>query len=219
MILFGNVLLILFLFLAFGWSHSWLASNKIKEVVRVSFPRFLPFYRLAYNVVSLFTFYLFWTFSPKPDVILYDLPFPFDLLILIPQIVSLLGLVWTLKFVDGKEFLGISQILRWKAGTYKEEELDEVSSLQIEGPYKFSRHPIYLFSILFLLFRPTMDLFSFLFVLCSTIYFYIGSRYEEKKLVARFGGEYVAYQTRLWRAKIFPIKPLLRFLVERFIWK
>lgn len=217
MILLGDVLLIIFLFFVFGWLHSLLASNKIKETVRINFPQFLPFYRLAYNMVSLFTFYLFWVFSPKPDVILYDLSFPFDFLILVPQFFSLLGLLWTLKFVDGKEFLGISQIQRWKTGTYKEEELDETSSLRIEGPYKFSRHPIYLFSILFLLFRPMMNLFYFIFVLCSLIYFYVGSLYEEKKLVTRFGGEYVSYQKNV--SKIFPAKPLLRFFVERFIWK
>ena len=217
MILLGNVLLILFLFLAFGWSHSLLASNKIKEAVRSSFPQFLPFYRFAYNGVSLFTFFLFWTFAPKPDVILYDFSFPFDLLILLPQIASLLGLLWTLKFVDGKEFLGINQILRWKVGTYKDEELDEESVLRIEGPYKFSRHPIYLFSILFLFFRPTMNLFSFLFVLCSVIYFYIGSWYEEKKLVTRFGEEYISYQKNV--SKIVPTKPLLKFIIKRFIWK
>lgn len=213
-----NILLIIFLFTLFGWLHSLTASNKIKEIVRERAPKFLPFYRLTYNVVSLFTFYLFWELSPKPDVILYDLSSPFDIIILLPQFASLLALLWTLKFVNGKEFLGISQIQRWKAGTYKE-ELDEESSLCFEGPYKFSRHPIYLFSILFLLFRPTMNLFYFVFVVCSFFYFSIGSFYEEKKLVERFGSDYVLYQTRLWRAKIFPVKPLFRFLVERFIWK
>lgn len=217
MILFGNILLIVFLFLLFGWLHSLTASDKIKETVRKRFPQFLPFYRLTYNVVSLFTFYLFWELSPKPDVIFYDFSSPFDIIILLPQFASLLALLWTLKFVDGKEFLGISQIQRWKAGTYKEEELDEESSLRIEGPYKFSRHPIYLFSILFLLFRPTMNLFYFVFVLCSLLYFSIGSFYEEKKLVERFGGDYVSYQKNV--SKIFPIKPLFRFLIERFVWK
>ena len=217
MILLGNILLIIFLFLLFGWLHSLTASNKIKEFARERFPKLLPFYRLFYNIVSLLTFYLFWELSPKPDIILYDLAPPFDMIILLPQFVSLIGLLWTIKFVDGKEFLGISQIQRWKSGTYKEDELDETSVLRIEGPYKFSRHPIYLFSILFLLFRPTMNIFYFVFVLCSLLYFSIGSFYEEKKLVEHFGGDYVSYQKNV--SRIFPLKPLFRFLIERFVWK
>ncbi|MFA6978244.1 MAG: hypothetical protein WC209_02885 [Ignavibacteriaceae bacterium] len=217
MILLGNIVLIIFLFLLFGWLHSLTASNKIKEFARERFPKFLPFYRLTYNIVSLFTFYLFWELSPKPDVILYDLSSPLDIIIILPQFASLFALLWTLTFVDGKEFLGISQIQRWKSGTYKEDELDETSALRIEGPYKFSRHPIYLFSILFLLFRPTMNIFYFVFVLCSLLYFSIGSFYEEKKLVERFGGDYVSYQKNV--SRIFPLKPLFRFLIERFIWK
>ena len=144
--------------------------------MRINFPQLLPFYRLAYNIISLFTFYLFWELSPKPDVVLYDLSSPFDIIILLPQFASLLALLWTLKYVDGKEFLGFSQIQRWKSGTYKEEELDEESSLRIEGPYKFSRHPVYLFSILFLGFRPQMSLFYLILFICCVVYFYVGSK-------------------------------------------
>jgi len=216
MTLVGNIFVILFLFFIFGCSHTLLASNKIKEMVRKKFPQALPFYRLGYNVISILLFSLWWALSPKPDIIIYDLAYPFDLLILIPQFISLVGIIWTLKYIDGKEFIGVSQILRWKSGAYREEELDETSVLRIEGPYKISRHPVYLFSIIYLVFHPTMNLFYFLFVLCSVVYFSLGSRYEEKKLVERFGEEYVLYQKNV--SKIFPVKPLFRFLIKRFIW-
>ena len=66
------------------------------------------------------------------------------------------------------------------------------------------RHPIYLFSILFLGLRPTMDLFYFIFYLVIVLYFIIGSYFEEKKLVERFGQIYIDYQKEVPR--IIPIK-------------
>jgi methanethiol S-methyltransferase len=56
------------------------------------------------------------------------------------------------------------------------------------------RHPIYFFSIAFLLFRPVMDLFYLTFFICVVIYFYVGAYFEEKKLVNYFGDVYVNYK-------------------------
>jgi len=217
MTIIGNVLLIISFFALFGVFHSFLASNKVKRIVKERFPGFLPFYRLAYNSISIFTFMGFWIASPKPDVILFDLQFPFDILMLLPQFASLVGMIWTLKYLDGKEFLGITQIARWKSGTYSEDDLDESSELRIEGPYKFSRHPIYFFTILYLLAHPTMNLFYFLFAVCGTLYFIAGSIYEEKKLVEKFGDAYISYQKEV--SRIIPFKPVLRLIITRLVAK
>jgi len=83
-------------------------------------------------------------------------------------------------------------------------ELDEELTLRIEGPYRYSRHPVYFFSIMFLLFRPAMDLFYLTVFLCIVIYFYIGSFYEEKKLIKNFGKIYSRYKESVPR--IFPVK-------------
>lgn len=200
--LFFDLLIIVFLFSLFAVSHSLFAGLKFKEVVKEKYPRFLPYYRAAYNVVSLLSFYLFYLIAPKPNEIVYDLPNPFDLLILIPQFASLFAFFWTTKFVNSKEFLGISQIERALKKNYDANSLDEILTFRIEGPYKHSRHPMYLFIILFLLLRPTMDLFYLVSFILITLYFYIGSIYEEKKLVKIFGGEYVNYQKNVPR--IFP---------------
>ncbi len=196
-------IIILILFFLFAFSHSYLASNKIKTFIVKKYPKLIPFYRLIYNLIAIILFYLFLKYSPRSDLIVYDLNFPFDLLILISQFLSLLGLIWSTFYFDWKEFLGINQILRWKKGVYNLNDLDEKTKLRFDGPYKFSRHPIYLFSILFLLFRPTMSLFYLITFICIVIYFYIGSIYEEKKLLEKFGIEYVNYKEKVPR--IFPI--------------
>jgi protein-S-isoprenylcysteine O-methyltransferase Ste14 len=149
--------------------------------------------------------------SPKPHLIIYDLPNPYDLLILIPQFLALAGLVWSFKYICVKEFLGISQLKRYFLKNYSS-ELDEELTLNIGGPYKYSRHPVYLFSIMFLLFRPVMDLFYLTFFICLVAYFYIGSYYEEKKLIRNFGEEYIKYREEV--SGIFPSIPIKAYNAE-----
>ena len=202
--LFDPLLLIL-AFFVFGVSHSYLASLKVKNYLKLKFPQILPFYRLIYNLFSFLILYLFFIYLPRPDITIYDLIKPFDFIILAFQFLSLIGLVWTFRYFSFYEFLGISQIIRWYKGNYNSNDLDEKMTLKIEGPYRYIRHPVYFFSIMFLIFRPSMDLTYLTVVVAVIIYFYVGSFYEENKLIEIFGEEYKAYQKAVPR--IFPLKP------------
>jgi len=189
-----DVFVILILFTLFGILHSFLASKKIKTFVKGKAGDFMAFYRLAYVIISLLSFYLIYQYSPRPDVKIYDLKSPFDFIILIPQFLALAGIIWSLKYFCIKEFLGINQVFRWINKNYDREELDEHMTLVAEGPYKFVRHPLYFFSIIFILARPAMNLFDVTFIIGIIFYFYIGSFYEERKLADKFGKQYLEYQ-------------------------
>jgi len=208
-----DVLIIFLLFAVYAWVHSVLASYRVKESFKNNFGNLIAFYRLGYNLFAIVSLYLIYELSPKPHVIIYDLQNPFDMLILIPQFIALIGLLWSFKYVCVKEFLGINQIKRYIHKNYSS-DLDEDLTLAIGGPYKYSRHPIYFFSIMFLLFRPTMDLFYLTFFLLIVAYFYIGAYYEEKKLVRTFGEIYTRYQELV--PQIFPSIPLRAYDEERF---
>jgi protein-S-isoprenylcysteine O-methyltransferase Ste14 len=200
----ADVLLILLVFTLFGFIHSFLASKGIKKIIANRFGSHIAFYRIIYNLFSFFLIYISYKIIPKPPIIIYDLDNPYDFIILVPQFFSLAGFIWTLRYVSVKEFLGIAQVKRWLNNQYDINELDERLTLRIRGPYRYSRHPLYFFSILFLLFRPVMDLFYLTVLLCIIGYFYIGSFYEERKLVQHFGEEYKKYQKAVPR--IFPSK-------------
>ena len=199
-----DVLIIILLFTFFGFVHSFLASNQFKRFLIKKLGSLIAFYRLFYVVFSLLIFYWIYTLLPNSNIIIYDLPYPVDFIILIPQFLSLIGILWTFKYFCVKEFLGLNQIFRWQNKEYNINELDEKLTLRIQGPYKYCRHPVYFFSILFLAFRPEMSLSYLVMLLCIIAYFYAGSIYEEKKLVERFGDDYINYKKVVPR--IFPVK-------------
>lgn len=199
---FYDVLLLLILLGLFGYTHSFLASLKVKEFIKQQFGKAIAFYRLFYNLFSLISLYLIWEYAPHPSLQIYELNPPFDYLVLIPQVLSLSGIVWCFRYFSFKEFLGLSQIERFLNKEYSDNELDERMTFLIEGPYKYSRHPIYFFSIVFLMFRAEMDLFYLTMLIAFIIYFYIGSVFEEKKLLKIFGKDYEEYQKKVPR--IFP---------------
>lgn len=204
MMLFLDVLIIILLFSLFGVFHTILASNKLKERIRDNSEGTIAFYRLFYNIFAIVSLIAVYALAPKPRLIIYDLPNPYDLIVFAFQAAALAGFFWAGFSVDAREFFGINQVIRYLRNNYDETELDEHSELHTIGPYKISRHPLYLFAILFLGLRPAMDLFYLTFFLCITVYFFIGSYYEEKKLVEKFGEEYKQYQSKVPR--IFPIK-------------
>ena len=83
----ADVLIIIFLFFLFGLLHSYLATDKFKLFIAKKYAHYIAFYRMTYNIFSFITFYIIFKISPKPDVIIYDLMYPFDIIIFILQCV------------------------------------------------------------------------------------------------------------------------------------
>ncbi|MFC2134589.1 methyltransferase family protein [Bacteroidota bacterium] len=198
-----EVCLIILLFLIFGFSHTILASNKVKLRIVEQIGSQIAYYRLFYNIISLLMFFVILQIAPRPDVIIYDLQYPFDLMMVGIQVLSLFGLVWSVRGIDMKEFTGLSQVVRYQKGNYNIKDLDEKILLHVKGAFQYTRHPVYFFCIIFFGFRPTMDLFYLIMFLFMVAYFYIGSYYEERKLVEKFGDKYRNYQSEVPR--IIPV--------------
>jgi methanethiol S-methyltransferase len=208
---FLNVLITIFLFAVFSVLHTILASNGVKKYLAGKFEKLIAFYRLFYVLISFLSLYVIFILIPIDHTIIYDLPYPFDFLILIPQFAALAGILFTVKYFSTGEFVGLNQIIRWKNKNYNPGDLDEELTLRIGGPYKYCRHPAYFYSILFLAFRPEMNLTYATFLLCVIAYFYIGSFYEEKKLVEKFGVQYERYRQTVPR-----IVPYKLYLFRRY---
>lgn len=188
-----KILVIVLLYSTFGLVHTYLAKIELKEKIARRYPKFLPYYRFTYNLFALLHFSVIYKLTPDLDFKLFDLPKPFDLIMLAVQYVALAGIIWVFYRIGFKEFLGISQIGRDLFEDYGQEALDEDTELIVDGPFKLCLHPLYFFTSLWLLARPQMLLDYFISVLCILAYFVIGAGYEEKKMLARFGDRYKEY--------------------------
>jgi len=66
----------------------------------------------------------------------------------------------------------------------------------VRGIYKYIRHPMYAGAILFLFAKPEMSVNSFHVALAVSLYFIIGSRLEEKRMLVEHP-DYAGYQQQV----------------------
>jgi protein-S-isoprenylcysteine O-methyltransferase Ste14 len=175
--------------------HSVTAASSTKRTFRVRFGEraYQGLYRLLYNLISLVTFlpilYILW--SQVPQITLWTIPAPWRYITLGIQLLALVGLVISLLQTDIWSFIGLRQATRFLRGATDPTVPDKFVTT---GTYRWVRHPLYFFSLLFLWLNPVMMLGSFLFNVLATLYFWIGSIYEERRLLAAFGDAYEEYQ-------------------------
>lgn len=188
-------------FLLFSISHSVLADNDAKAFVFRKFPGLQPYYRFLYNLLSVLFFVLWLFFIPQKSVLLYKIEFPYIWFGFAVQLIAVFGfIVSSMEFHLGS-FIGTEQIKQYKINRTKPQYFDEPNrgKLHTSGFRKYVRHPIYSFAILFLIANPVMYLTSAYISGCLILYFWIGSIFEERKLIVRFGKEYKIYQSSTGR--------------------
>jgi protein-S-isoprenylcysteine O-methyltransferase Ste14 len=189
------------------WSvlHSITASAGFKIMIRswVGQRPYDGLYRLTYNLFSAITFLpVLWLLTTiVPNDVIWRVPQPVSYLFVLIQLVGVVGLIVSLLQTDLMRFAGIGQAARFLRG---EEEINPPPTLVTRGTYAYVRHPLYFFSLLILWFLPIMTWSTLLFSLLSTIYFWVGSILEERRLISTFGDEYSRYQQHVPR--LLPIK-------------
>ena len=163
-----------------GVVHSILASHFAKEMFG-----FRRLYRLLYNAFSVISFapilYLLVILEDQP---LYQISAPWSFVLRGGQVFSVLLLLVAVLQTDTLSFVGLRQLF----------EEEKTGQLVTRGLYKVVRHPLYLFSLLFLWLSPSMSVNSLVFNIGVTAYFVVGAYFEERKLLRDFGETYAEYK-------------------------
>jgi len=110
------------------------------------------------------------------------------------QVGAVLGFLFTVRGFRVPEFFGLRAYQPADPGTTGNRLAG--GRFHTDGIYARCRHPLYFFTALFFSAWPTMDLRALIFAIWLWLYAYVGSLFEERKLVAQLGEAYVAYRAR-----------------------
>ncbi|MCG7919944.1 MAG: hypothetical protein N0C81_18765 [Candidatus Thiodiazotropha lotti] len=186
-----DLILLALLWLGYFLIHSALASLTVKQWLANRFPWLTPWYRILFNLLATVLLIppliMLWMLRSEP---LWMWQGAWSLLAYALMLLACLGFVWSLRFYDGQEFLGFSQLARRQQQTADQEQL------HISPMHRYVRHPWYSLGLL-LVWTQDMDPARLVSAIAITLYLWLGSRLEEQKLVTFHGKIYQEYRQRV----------------------
>lgn len=183
--------IIITLFLAYFAIHSLTASLWLKQQVAHHLPGLVPYYRLLFNALAvMLALPLVWVVWHFPGEPLWQWQGMFFFVANGLALLAAIAFVYSLKMYDMAEFFGMRQ-LREHISTVKDLEQFKISTF-----HRFVRHPWYAM-LLVILWTRDMSTTQLLTYSLITLYLVIGSRFEERKLIAYHGEAYRRYRQRV----------------------
>jgi len=187
----SQTLLLILSWLAYFSLHSLLASIGVKQYVASRWPRAMPAYRLGFNLLAVVLLAV-----PLGLTLNYSGPWLWrwsgfaSYVALVLAAAAVVGFLWSLKYYDGSEFLGLRQIKERNAS------VDDQEQFQLSPLHRWVRHPWYFFALVVIWTRD-MNAAMLITAILMTLYFVIGSRLEERKLLRYHGEIYRRYRQRV----------------------
>ena len=186
-----DVALLALFWLAYFAMHSALASLRVKTWVALHHPARMPIYRLSFNILAVITLLpILWLMFFHPGPMLWAWQGPAAWLSNGLALAALFAFVKSLKYYDTQEFIGFRQ---WASRTRRVEDQE---GFKLSPFHRYVRHPWYFFSLI-LIWTRDMNAAMLLSAALMTIYFIVGSRLEEDKLVSYYGEVYRRYMERV----------------------
>jgi protein-S-isoprenylcysteine O-methyltransferase Ste14 len=177
--------------LAYAVLHSLLASLWLKRRVAAHWPLQAPGYRLAFNLLAVlllvpplwmtFAWHgpLLWSWNGVWAWVANGL-----------ALAAVAGFVWSTRYYDMAVFAGSAQWATRNAGA------EDPGVLRLSPLHRHVRHPWYSLGLVILWTRD-MDEARLVSTLCITLYLWLGSLLEERKLLVFHGDAYARYRERV----------------------
>jgi protein-S-isoprenylcysteine O-methyltransferase Ste14 len=197
-----NFFFAILLWTFFGIIHSIMARPVFKYwlIKKLNNTFEQHFYRLIYFISQCILFFFIYGLIKNLDYgsIIYTLPNKFHQVYYILYILSNLFLILSVLQFDISEFIGVKQFINFFIN--KKKNKHQIEKLNTNFLYRYLRHPMYFGIILVYIFSHTIFTELFLINLgCILLYIEIGSYYEEKSLIKKFGKEYLLYKSKTYK--------------------
>ena len=187
-----NIWLLGGLWAAYYFIHSLFAANTVKRFYERFAPGIYRYYRFIFSFFATVNFgLLFYLQLLQPQGVLL-IPYRFSpVLGGVLLIAGVVVIFLSMRNYSVRDFLGLDEI-QDKTGTDEDEEL--VTS----GMNKVVRHPLYTGILIMLVgfFLLQSSLSNLVFCVVSLVYLFIGIWLEERKLIGKFGEDYIEYRKR-----------------------
>jgi methanethiol S-methyltransferase len=173
--------------LVFFLQHSGMIRRGAKKRIakRVQATCHPALYSIA-SGVALIALVLLWQ---PTDAFLFGLHGPARWLSGSLALLAIAGFTWGVRSLGGFDPFGTLPLTAALRGT-------PVPSLPfvVQGPYRYVRHPLYLFMLMLIWSAPRLSTDQLLFDVLWTAWIVVGTRLEERDLLADFGHTYRQYQ-------------------------
>ncbi|HSN54442.1 MAG TPA: isoprenylcysteine carboxylmethyltransferase family protein [Candidatus Sulfomarinibacteraceae bacterium] len=176
--------------LLFFVQHSGMVRRSFRTRLEHWLP--LPYHGAVYTIasaVALILLLVLW--QPTGDVLVSVGP-PWRWLLRGLFVVAVAAFVWGLDSLGSFDGLGVRPLKAHLRGRTLREP-----RLEIRGPYRFVRHPLYTAVLVMIWSNPELTADRLLFNLLWTAWVVVAARLEERDLVADFGDAYRNYQRRV----------------------
>ncbi len=206
-----ELILLGLLWLGYFLFHSLLASLWLKARVARRRPGLMPYYRLVFNTLAVVLILpllaLMWRFGGEP---LWHYRGVWDLLRFGLMGLAMAGFIWSLRYYDSREFLGLRQLRE------NLHQIEDQERLHISPLHRYVRHPWYSLGLL-LIWTQEMDAARLTSALMMTGYLVLGSLLEERKLLVYHGERYRRYRERVPGLIPLPHRHLTRKQAEELL--
>lgn len=187
-----------FIFIAFAVSHSVLVTDASKKFFAALFGELFvkATYRFLYTCISIVTISIAMFLIAKiPDRPLMVFPLWIKTIFLVLQAIGVVIGILSFRIINLFEFLGIAQLISYFRHKSVSGDIEgiRVNRLIKSGIYGLVRNPLYLAGIMILTFSPYVTRNSLTFAFWADLYFIFGAIIEEKRMIRRFGDEYIRY--------------------------